>query len=172
MIGSEPRIARGWLAGRSELLVAAFLFVVAVVVLQDAAGLTGPAGAPGTLGPAALPALVGVGLAGCAVWLVVDVLRGGRGESEGGEDVDLAHGSDWRTVVLLVAAFLANAALIDPAGWVISGSVLFFGCTYALGSRHWFRDLAIAVALSLTTFYGFAIGLGVNLPAGLLTGIL
>ena len=34
------------------------------------------------------------------------------------------------------------------------------------------RDLLIAAALSLATFYGFAIGLGVNLPAGILQGIL
>ena len=33
-------------------------------------------------------------------------------------------------------------------------------------------DIAIGVALSLITFYGFAIGLGVNLPAGILQGIL
>ena len=34
-----------------------------------------------------------------------------------------------------------------------------------LGSRHFIRDLVIAAALGLGTFYGFAIGLGVGLPA-------
>ena len=41
-----------------------------------------------------------------------------------------------------------------------------------LGSRHFIRDLVISVALALVTFYGFAIGLGVALPAGILQGIL
>ena len=41
-----------------------------------------------------------------------------------------------------------------------------------LGSRHFVRDLVIAAALGLGTFYGFAIGLGVALPAGILQGIL
>jgi putative tricarboxylic transport membrane protein len=41
-----------------------------------------------------------------------------------------------------------------------------------LGSRHFIRDLVIAAALGLGTFYGFAIGLGVGLPAGILQGIL
>lgn len=165
----------GPLTGRSELLVAGFLLLVAGIVLRDAAKLTGTAGAAGpnaTLGPAAVPLVVGIGLVACAIGLAVDVLRGGHGEAEGGEDVDLSHRSDWRTVSLLVGAFLANAALIDRAGWVISGTVLFAGSTYALGSRHWVRDLAVALTLSLVTFYGFAIGLGVNLPAGVLTGIL
>lgn len=165
----------GLLTGRSELLVAGFLLLVAGIVLRDAAGLAGTAGGAGpstTLGPAALPLVVGTGLLACAVGLAVDVLRGGHGEAEGGEDVDLTHRSDWRTVVLLAGAFLVNAALIESAGWVISGTLLFAGCTYALGSRHWVRDLAVALTLSLATFYGFAIGLGVNLPAGVLTGIL
>ena len=62
--------------------------------------------------------------------------------------------------------------LIDLLGWVISGGLLFYGSALALGSRHFVRDLFIAAGLSLGTFYGFAIGLGVNLPAGILQGIL
>ncbi|MBI4941221.1 MAG: tripartite tricarboxylate transporter TctB family protein [Actinobacteria bacterium] len=158
-------------AGRSELLVALGLLVVAVVVLREAVGLRG-AQTRGVVGPEAVPFVVGAMLVVCSVALAADVLRGGRGEAEGGEDVDLRHPSDWRTVLMLVAAFGTNIVLVDPLGWVISGSLLFWGCTVALGSRHWVRDPLIAVSLSLATFYGFAIGLGVNLPAGVLTGIL
>ena len=55
---------------------------------------------------------------------------------------------------------------------MISGALLFYGAAIALGSRHFVRDLAISVVLALATFYGFAIGLGVGLPAGILQGIL
>jgi putative tricarboxylic transport membrane protein len=161
----------GW-RGKSELAVAGLLGVVAAITLVDAAGLDGGATQRGVIGPATVPVGVGVLLTACAVALAVDVMRGGRGEAEGGEDVDLDQPSDWRTLALLVGAFLANAVLIDRAGWVISSSILFWGTAYALGSRHYVRDLAISVALALTTFYGFAIGLGLNLPAGILTGIL
>ena len=57
-------------------------------------------------------------------------------------------------------------------GWVISGTVLFWGIAWALGSRHYIRDGVISVALSLLTFYGFYLGLGIPLPAGLLEGVL
>ncbi len=48
--------------------------------------------------PATVPLVVGGLLVVVAVFLAVDVLRGGRGEPEGGEDIELTGGSDWRTV--------------------------------------------------------------------------
>jgi putative tricarboxylic transport membrane protein len=116
--------------------------------------------------------VVGALLLITAVFLAVDVLRGGRGEPEGGEDIDLAGGTDWRTILLLAAAFVANALLIEPVGWWFSGAVLFWGSAFALGSRHYVRDAAIAFALSFGTFYLFVLGLGTTLPPGVLRGIL
>jgi putative tricarboxylic transport membrane protein len=75
-------------------------------------------------------------------------------------------------VLLLAGAFLANVVLIEPAGWPISGAVLFFGSAYALGSRHLIRDVIIAFALSFGTYYLFGQVLGIGLPAGVLGGIL
>jgi putative tricarboxylic transport membrane protein len=124
------------------------------------------------VGPKTLPIVVGALLVVCAVMLAVNVLRGGRGEAEAGEDVDLTHPSDWKTVLPLAGAFIANILLIDWAGWVISGTVLFWGSVWALGSRHYVRDGLISLALALLSFYGFYLGLGIALPAGLLEGIL
>jgi len=107
-----------------------------------------------------------------AVLLARDVLRGGHGESETGEDVDLSQPSDWRTVGLLIAAFLANVVLIERVGFPISGAVLFWGSAYALGSRNFLRDPLIALALSVVTYLIFARGLGIGLPAGVLEGVL
>lgn len=159
-------------AGRSELGVAVLLLVLGVVTLWDTTQVATGVAQAGVVGPRAVPYLVGGLLVVCAVALAIDVLRGGRGESESGEDVDLSHPSDWRTVLMLVGAFLANVVLMETVGWWFSGAVLFFGCAFALGSRRYVRDAVIAFALSFGSYYVFAVGLGIFLPAGLLQGIL
>lgn len=160
------------LKGRSELGVAFLLGAAGAVVLWDALGLVTPYSKSDPVGPKTVPYIVAGLLIVCAVMLAVNVLRGGHGEAEAGEDVDLGHPADWRTVLPLAGAFVANIVLIDWAGWVISGTVLFWGSVWALGSRHYVRDGLISAALSLLTFYGFYLGLGIALPAGLLEGIL
>ena len=158
--------------GRSEVGVALFLLALGVLVLVDAAGIRETAGQTGPVGPKVVPIILGAALVVLSVFLAVDVLRGGRGEQEMGEDVDLSHGTDWHTVLLLCGAFLANVVLIERVGWPVSGAILFFGSSYALGSRHLIRDPLIAFALSIGTWYLFALGLGINLPVGVLKGIL
>ncbi len=162
------------LKGRAELGgVALLLGVVGVLVFLDANGLVTPYSQSDPVGPKTVPFIVSGLLIICAVLLAINVLRGGKGEAEGGEDVDLAHPADWKTVLPLAGAFILNILLIDWAGWVISGTVLFWGgSVLALGSRRYIRDGLISVALSLLTFYGFYLGLGIALPAGLLEGIL
>ncbi len=169
-IGSTSRRSR--LAGRSELGVALLLGVVGVVVLVDAAGIHAPYSQSDPVGPRTVPFIVAGLLLVCAAALAVNVLRGGHGEAEEGEDVDLTAPTEWRVVLPLVGAFVANVLLIDLLGWVISGALLFWGSSWALGSRHPVRDAVISLALSLATFYGFYLGLGIQLPAGVLEGVL
>ncbi|HYU83476.1 MAG TPA: tripartite tricarboxylate transporter TctB family protein [Kribbellaceae bacterium] len=157
---------------RAQYGVCAFLALVGAAVIVDASRIAHVANSNDPVGPKPVPMVLGVLLLVVAGLYAMDVARGGEGEAEAGEDIDLSHPIDWRTVLLLIAAFAVNAVLIEPAGWVISGAVLFWGAAFALGSRHHVRNLVIAVALSLVTFYAFAIGLGVNLPAGVLQGIL
>jgi putative tricarboxylic transport membrane protein len=168
---TEPEAPRTW-RDRSELGVCALLVVLGVLVLVDAIRIPTDFAQRGPVGPKAVPVVVGVALLVVAALLVRDVLRGGRGESETGEDVDLAAPSDWRTVLLLSAAFLANAALIGVVGFPISGAILFWGAAYALGSRSFVRDPLIAAALSIATFVAFNNLLGVPLPGGPLMEVL
>ena len=156
----------------AEFVPCAFMALMGVVLLVDASTLSNNRTGVDPLGPRPAPILVGVVSLVLAAALAVAVMRGDRAEAESGEDIDLESKMDLKTVLLLVAVFAANIVLIDPLGWVISGALLFYGSAIALGSRHFVRDLAIAAAMSLATFYGFAIGLGVNLPAGILQGIL
>jgi len=158
--------------GRSELGVALFLGALGILVVVSALLLPESRIARGPVGPAAVPVVVGTLLIIVSVFLAIDVWRGGRGEPEGGEDVELGGGTDWRTVGLLAAAFVANALLIEPLGWVFSGALLFWGSAFALGSRHYIRDAVIAFAMSIGSWYLFALGLGIVLPPGILRGIL
>lgn len=158
--------------GYAEYGVAVLLLALGVWAITDAMALTDLPSARGPIGAKTVPMVVGLLLIVTGVLLAIDVARGGRGEQEGGEDVDLSHGSDWRTIGLLTASFAANALLIDRVGWPISGAILFFGTAYALGSRHYVRNAIIALVLSVGTWYLFYAGLGIHLPAGFLKGIL
>ncbi|MCX5202190.1 tripartite tricarboxylate transporter TctB family protein [Streptomyces sp. NBC_00237] len=169
---APPAGRAAWLREHSELGVSVLLFGIGVLVLTDALTLHVEIAQRGPVGPTTVPVVVGGALLLVAVLLAVDVLRGGRGEAEGGEDIDLSEPADWRTVLLLAGVFLGNAALIGPLGFPISGALLFWGSAYALGSRHHSRDPLIAAGLALFTYFVFNNLLGVPLPGGPLMGVL
>jgi putative tricarboxylic transport membrane protein len=163
--------AQGRWAGRSELGLAALLLALGLFVLVETSRIDVPANA-NSIGPRFFPTLVGGLLCVVGSWLVVDVLRGGHGDMEAAEDIDLTRTSDWRTLALLSAVFLGHVALLNTLGFAIAGSLLFFGVGAVLGSRHWARDLAVSIVLATAVYVLFGRVLGVGLPAGLLDGIL
>ncbi|MDF3307922.1 tripartite tricarboxylate transporter TctB family protein [Rhodococcus sp. T2V] len=164
--------ARTFLAGKSELCVAALLFVLGSVALVDAATLTDNAATRGPLNSATVPIVVGTLLVVVSIALAVNVLRGGTGDMESGEDIDLDQPTAWVPFVALAGVFLANAVLMESLGWPITGTVLFWGAATALGSKHLIRNLIVAAAIAFGSYALFAYGLGVNLPAGLLHGVI
>ena len=170
-MSSTPTATATQKEGRSEYGVALLLLVLGGWAIVDGLSLTDTA-SRGPVSAKTMPIVVGVLLVAMAVLLVIDLARGGRGEAEGGEDVDLSHGSDWRTIGLLAGAFAANALLIERVGWPISGAILFFGTTFALGARHYVRMALISILLSVGSWYLFFLGLDIKLPVGLLKGIL
>ena len=160
-----------WLRERSELGVSALLLVVGLLVVVDTLAESGGGTDSDPIGPRTVALALGGALLVLSVLLTVDVLRGGRGEAEGGEDVDLQAPMDLRTVGMLAGVLVATALLIPTAGWPIAGTVLFAGATYALGSRAFPRDLLIAASVSLLTWFVFDGLLGVDLPGGPLMGV-
>ncbi|PAZ10531.1 hypothetical protein CLM62_40505 [Streptomyces sp. SA15] len=163
---------RSWLREHSELGVCVLLLALGVLVLTDALTMDVDITQRGPVGPKTVPIVVGIGLLVIAALLAVDVLRGGRGQAETGEDVDLSEPADWRTVLLLAGVFLGTAVLIEPLGFPIAGALLFWGAAFALGSRRVDRDPLIAAVLSLVTYVVFNNLLGVPLPGGPLMGVL
>ncbi|MCX4910978.1 tripartite tricarboxylate transporter TctB family protein [Streptomyces sp. NBC_00878] len=163
---------RSWLRDHSELGVCVLLLALGLLVLTDALTMDVEITQRGPVGPKTVPIVVGIGLLVIAALLAVDVLRGGHGEAEGGEDIDLSEPADWRTVLLLAGVFLGSAVLIEPVGFPIAGALLFWGAAFALGSRRLDRDPLIAAVLSLATYVIFNNLLGVPLPGGPLMGVL
>ncbi|MEV2213561.1 tripartite tricarboxylate transporter TctB family protein [Streptomyces sp. NPDC050997] len=169
---SEPAQRRSWLHEHSELGVCVLLLALGVLVLTDALTMDVDITQRGPVGPKTVPVVVGIGLLVIAALLAVDVLRGGRGQAETGEDIDLSEPADWRTVLLLTGVFLGAAVLIEPVGFPVAGALLFWGAAFALGSRRLDRDPLIAAVLSLVTYALFNNLLGVPLPGGPLMGAL
>ncbi|MFF8032919.1 MULTISPECIES: tripartite tricarboxylate transporter TctB family protein [unclassified Streptomyces] len=163
---------RSWLRDHSELGVSVLLLALGVLVLTDALTMGVDITQRGPVGPRTVPVAVGTGLLVVAALLAVDVLRGGRGQAETGEDIDLSEPADWRTVLLLTGVFLGAAVLIEPVGFPVAGALLFWGAAFALGSRRFDRDPLIAAVVSLVTYVVFDNLLGVPLPGGPLMGVL
>jgi putative tricarboxylic transport membrane protein len=126
-----------------------------------------------TVGPRVIPYIVGAGLVLTGLWLAFEALTGrataGSAESE---DVDLSLPTDRRTVGLLALVLIVYLLLIERAGFVIASAVLFVGAASAMGSRRYIRDIVIGVLLATGLYLIFNRGLGLNLPAGVLEGIL
>lgn len=156
---------------KAQYGLAAFLAVVGVSIIVDASTLE-PGFADDYLGPEAMPYVIGAALVVLAAVLVVATARGDVPEPEEGEDVEVGHGTDWVTVAKLVGVFLVNIALIDFLGWAITGAILFAGCAAVLGSRTYIRDVIVGAVMSVGTWYGFYVVLGVPIPAGILDGVL
>ncbi len=169
---AETAKRSSWMREHSELGLCVLLLALGVLVLTDALTMDVDIAQRGPVGPRTVPVVVGAGLLVVAALLALDVLRGGRGQAEGGEDVDLSEPADWRTVLLLAGVFLGSAVLIEPLGFPVAGALLFWGAAFALGSRRIDRDPLIAAVLSLVTYTVFNNLLGVPLPGGPLMGAL
>ncbi|MDP9849416.1 tripartite tricarboxylate transporter TctB family protein [Streptosporangium lutulentum] len=156
---------------RPELVLALVVLALGAFVIVGTADVTA-AGSTFGLGPRFFPIIVGAALLLIGLFYVLDVVRGGHGDPEQTEDADTEAPADWRTVALVSVIFLTFAGLLDLLGWIIAGALLFFGLSLTLGAEHRLRAGVISVLLSTVTYLTFVKGLGVTLPAGLLSGVI
>lgn len=157
---------------RAQYLVVAVCVLVGAFLVYSALTLPGGYAKVDPVGPKLFPMVVGVGLLVLAAILALAIPRGSKGEADAGEDIDPDRPSDWRTVGLLVAIFIATILLVNPLGWTITSALMFAGSATVLGSKHHVRNIVIGVVLGVGSFYAFYSGLGIPLPAGVLDGIL
>jgi putative tricarboxylic transport membrane protein len=153
-------------AGLSEFGVVGLLAGLGALVIVEAGTIHESLASARTLGPKVVPYFVGGMLLVVAVLLAVDILRGGRGEQEAGEDIDLSHGTDWLTLGALVVLIAGVGQLIPVVGFPASGALLFFGVVRLLGGRRLWVDLLVSIVVPLLAFLLFTEVLGIYLPAG------
>lgn len=168
---NEAKVTKdGTTIDRAQYGLAAVLALVGLYTILDARGLNVGFGDP--IGPRVFPYAIGTVMVVLAVLLAVATARGDVPQAEEGEDVDLTTPVDWLTVGKLVAILVLNILLVNLLGWAITGTLLFAGCAWALGSRTLLRDLIVGVVLAVGSWYFFYVGLGVPLSPGILDGIL
>ncbi|MFT4299045.1 MAG: tripartite tricarboxylate transporter TctB family protein [Aeromicrobium sp.] len=155
---------------KAQYGLAAGLGVVGAYTIYDATTLS--VGFADPVGPRVFPYVIGSVMVVLAVLLAVATARGDRPEAADGEDIDLTTPADWVTVLKLVGVLVVNIALVNTLGWAITGAILFAGCTWALGSRTYLKDILIGTVLSVGSWYFFYVGLDIPLTPGILDGIL
>ena len=153
-------------AAKGELVFTSFLFVVAVTVLVDTAGMT-KSNAVGFVGPEVFAYIVGGLLFVLSGAQIIAVLRGERGTPEGVEGGVAVSDPNWKAFGILAAALVLYTLLMPILGFPIMGAVLYFMVAKAIGAKHNLRTALIAVLLSITIFFAFNEGLQLQLPSGL-----
>jgi hypothetical protein len=75
--------------------------------------------------------------------------------------------ADSGPVVRVAFGLVFFVALLNAAGFVAAGTILFACTASAFGSRRWLRDALVGVTLCSTVYIAFTYGLDVSLPRGL-----
>lgn len=156
---------------RGELGFAGLLLALGIFILVDTTTIPVPKASSG-VGPRFMPFAVGALLSLAAVFVVINILRGGHASPEESELVDPSLPVNWRRTAGMIGSVIAFALLLDPLGYVIAAAVTFFAIATTLGSRHYARTAVGALLLSVAIYLAFTRGLGIFLPPGLLEGIL
>jgi putative tricarboxylic transport membrane protein len=150
-----------------EWAVSIALLVVGVVVLLDGLNQAESTSASG-VGAGFMPKVVGVLLIALSLALIVQVARGRLGEADESEgDVDVRH-TQWVPLAVCVAAVLIFIVGVEPLGYIIVSSIVFWLTAWAVGARHIVRTAIIAVVLSIVVYLSFTRLLDISLPAGVL----
>ncbi|MFC7518484.1 tripartite tricarboxylate transporter TctB family protein [Herbaspirillum sp. GCM10030257] len=150
-----------------ELLAALGLAALGIYTLIGTQAISA-GGGYAQIGPRAFPYLIGAGL------VILGGILGWQAVSGGWRNVpqDEAHNTpDWLAFGILTAGVLLHMASIGWAGFILASTFLFILIARGFGSRKLLRDIMVGAVLSAAAYFIFTLGLGLNLPAGLLGGL-
>jgi putative tricarboxylic transport membrane protein len=152
----------------AELLLGLGVAALGVFIAIESAALpVSPAYAK--VGSQAIPYIVAAGLIVLGLLFAAMTLRPRASVPEGAAPPEPADG---KALAALSVGLIAQMLLLVPAGFVIASAILFFCVAFGFGSRRYLRDGVIAILLAVVVYIGFTRGLDLQLPPGVLAGVL
>lgn len=142
------------------------LIVLAAVIAYDAANMQVPPHYA-AYGPQIFPYISVVALLGCAAFFLWQTATGRAAAVHADTDRP-----EWMGIVAISVGLLAQVLLLEPLGFVISAAFLFYAVAWGFNSRRYARDAIVAIVLSLATYLVFTRLLNLQLPPGILRGML
>jgi putative tricarboxylic transport membrane protein len=143
------------------------LILIGAMIFYDAAQMRIPP-TYARIGPQIFPYFFAFGLAAIGAYFAWNSWAPGARREIVAEGFD----ADWRALLIIGAGLLIHLSILKTLGFVISAVFLFLCVTFAFGSRKFVRDGIVAVILALASYIGFTHGLGLQLPPGILAGLL
>lgn len=143
--------------------------VLSLLMMWGATGISSEAGYAG-VGPNFLPWVVALFLAACSAWLLWESFTGGYRNMP---EASAAEKANWQSFAWVSAGILANAALINLAGFVISCALCFVlavrGLRVSQGDAagnlsQTLKDCVLGFLIAAPVFWLFTMFLSINLP--------
>ncbi|MGE0241416.1 MAG: tripartite tricarboxylate transporter TctB family protein [Parvibaculaceae bacterium] len=158
---------RNTLRSGAGLAIGFGLVVLGLIIFIDSMQMQVPP-TYARVGPQAFPYFIALALAAVGAYFVWNSWAPGAKR----EIVAEGFATDWRALLIIGVGLLIHLNILKPLGFVISGVFLFLCVAFAFGSRKFLRDGIVAVILVLVSYLGFTHGLGLQLPPGILAGLL
>jgi len=154
---------------RGQIAVSLGVLILGALILAGAWSL--PAGGGyAQVGPGVVPRIVGGVLLLLGAMLLREALTGGyRGVDE---EAEVHLPMDWWAFGWVTAGIIVYGVLVERAGFLIASTILFVAVARGFSSRRWLSNAAIGLAIATFIFAVFNYGLGLQLPPGVLRGIL
>lgn len=154
-----------------ELLTPVILFAFATYLLVNLFLIEVPETADFP-GPRFFPAII-VGLMYLLLALeLVRILREARDPGAAAQPDEGAptRGFDWSALAWTVGGFLVFILTLRLLGWVLAAALLFWCVARGFGNRSPLTSAAVGITISSLAYIAFDMGLGLNLPSGILGG--
>ena len=120
------------------------------------------------IGPRFFPYLVAAGLIVLGAILAWRAWRGRDSDADAGGDAP----ADKLNMALVIGGLVLQSLVIEHIGFVLAATITFVLTTLGFGSRRWLLNVAIGFVLAVISYVGFTRGLGLQLPSGILAGVL